>query len=172
MKMIFITGGFAKCADGESLHFVVHRGKEFYFRSKLSVVRLCLLPFVLPVETTEKNLIPSFISPPIRSIVILFSLEKRRLKEDCGEGGVSLFSQIWCQDHFPADPLPVTEHPLGDELFPTVQYEVSLAQLHPIPSCPVTGDQGEEISNALLEEAVDCSEVSPRPSLLQDEQTK
>jgi len=70
----------------------------------------------------------------------------------------------------------VSEHPLSEEPFPNVQFELSLTQFHTISMCPVAGHQREEISRspsaAPLEEAADCDEVTPQPSLLQPSQTK
>ena len=59
----------------------------------------------------------------------------------------------------------MTDHPLSEEPFPSVQSELPLMQLHSISSCPVSGHQGEEISTspsaAPLEEVLDCDEVAP-----------
>ncbi|KAK4807096.1 hypothetical protein QYF61_018437 [Mycteria americana] len=71
--------------------------------------------------------------------------------------------QAWCCDHFPGEPVPVTNHPLSEEPFPNVQSELPLRQLHSISSCPQISTSP---SAAPLEEVVDCNEVTPQPSLL------
>ncbi|KAK4807107.1 hypothetical protein QYF61_018448 [Mycteria americana] len=85
-------------------------------------------------------------------------------------------AKAWCRDHFPGEPVPVTDHPLSEEPFPNVQSELPLRQLHSISSCPIAGHQREEISTspspAPHEEVVDCNEVTPQPSLLQAEEAK
>jgi len=62
----------------------------------------------------------------------------------------------------------VTNHLLSEEPFPNFHSELPLMQLHSMSLCPVTGRQREEISHypsaALLEEVVDCDEVTPQPS--------
>ncbi|KAK4818862.1 hypothetical protein QYF61_020081 [Mycteria americana] len=71
--------------------------------------------------------------------------------------------QAWCRDHFPGEPVPVTDHPPSEEPFPNVQSELPLMQLHSISSCPIADHQREEISTSPsvdpLEEVVDCNEV-------------
>lgn len=37
--------------------------------------------------------------------------------------------QVWCFDQCPGDPLPVTNNPLGEEIFANKQYESLLMQL-------------------------------------------
>lgn len=68
--------------------------------------------------------------------------------------------------------VPVTNHPLREELSPNVQSELPLWQL----PCPLGGNQREEYSTcpsaARLEEAVGCCLATPQPSLLQAEQSK
>jgi len=67
----------------------------------------------------------------------------------------------------------VTNHPLSEELFPKVQPELPLTQLHSISPCPVTGHQGEissSLPTAHPEEAVGC--VRSPFHLLQAEQTR
>jgi len=72
----------------------------------------------------------------------------------------------------PGKPVPVTDHPLSEEPFPNVQSELPLMQRHSI-SWVLLLVTREEISTspstARLEEAVDCSEVTHQPSLLQTE---
>ena len=54
--------------------------------------------------------------------------------------------QAWCHDHCPGEPVPVPNHPLGEEPFPNTQPEPTLPQLQAVPSGPITGHQREEIS--------------------------
>ncbi|CAM9299044.1 unnamed protein product, partial [Bubo scandiacus] len=49
---------------------------------------------------------------------------------------------------FPGEPVPVTDHLLREKLFPNVQSELPLMQLHPISSRPIAGHQREEISTS------------------------
>ncbi|TRZ26651.1 hypothetical protein HGM15179_000422 [Zosterops borbonicus] len=47
--------------------------------------------------------------------------------------------QAWSCDHFSGDPVPVPNHPLGEEPFPDIQTKPPLTQLQGISSGPVTG---------------------------------
>lgn len=38
--------------------------------------------------------------------------------------------QTWCHDHFPREPVLVPGHPLSEELFPNLQPDPTLMQLH------------------------------------------
>ena len=84
--------------------------------------------------------------------------------------------QGWCCDHFHGEPVPVVDNPLSEESFANVQAELPLMHLQFISSCLIAGHQREEISTsptaATLEEAADCDEVTPQPSLLQAAQNK
>ncbi|KAK4806146.1 hypothetical protein QYF61_001069 [Mycteria americana] len=111
-------------------------------------------------------------SPSIKPISL--QLRGKNVVGDRAKGLTEV--QAWCRDHFPGEPVPVTDHPLSEEPFPYVQSELPLTQLHSISPCPIAGHQREEISTspsaAPLEEAVGCDEVTPQPSLLQAEQAK
>ena len=51
--------------------------------------------------------------------------------------------QAWCSDYIPGEPVPVREHPLGEEPLPDVQPKRPLPQLNTVPVGPITGDYGE-----------------------------
>ena len=61
-------------------------------------------------------------------------------------------------------------------MFPNVQPKSPLMQLWIIPMCPVTGEQGEELSTSLPTspplEAIENNEVPPQPSFLQTRQAR
>jgi len=84
--------------------------------------------------------------------------------------------QAWCHDHFPGEAVPVTGHPLSEDPFANIQSELLPRQLHSISSCPMAGNQTEQISTSPstgpLEEGVGCDKVTPQPFLLQAKQTK
>lgn len=62
------------------------------------------------------------------------------------------------------------------DTFPNVQSELSLIQLHSISLCCIAGHDREKVSfsssTSHLEEAGDFVEVTPQPSLTEDEQAK
>ncbi|GAB0194069.1 myocardial zonula adherens protein [Grus japonensis] len=78
-------------------------------------------------------------------------------------------SQARCCDHFPGEPVPVPNHPLGEEPFPDIQPKPPLSQLHAIPLGSITGHQREEMNACPFapprEEAVGHDEVSPQSPL-------
>lgn len=39
---------------------------------------------------------------------------------------------LWCHDHFPGQPVPVLNHYLAEELFPHIQLQPPLTQLHTV----------------------------------------
>lgn len=51
------------------------------------------------------------------------------------------FRPARCCDHFLWEFVPVADQPLGEELFPKVQSELPLMQLHVLSSCPISGHQ-------------------------------
>ncbi|KAK4824384.1 hypothetical protein QYF61_014044 [Mycteria americana] len=50
----------------------------------------------------------------------------------------------WRLNHFPGQPVPMLDNPLGEEIFPNIQSKPPLAQLEAISSCPITCYLGEE----------------------------
>ncbi|KAK4822070.1 hypothetical protein QYF61_009331, partial [Mycteria americana] len=50
----------------------------------------------------------------------------------------------WGLNHFPGQPVPMLDNPLGEEKFPNIQSKPPLAQLEAISSCPITCYLGEE----------------------------
>jgi len=58
--------------------------------------------------------------------------------------------QAWGIDHLSRKPVPMFAHPLGKEMLPNVQSEHPLTQLWAIPTCSITGSQGEELSVTFL----------------------
>ena len=51
--------------------------------------------------------------------------------------------QVWGIDHLSRKPVPAFDHPFSKETLPNVQSK-PLVQLWTIPTCPITGYQGEE----------------------------
>ncbi|KAK4829131.1 hypothetical protein QYF61_002210 [Mycteria americana] len=57
----------------------------------------------------------------------------------CGAGIAStFFPGGWRLNHFPGQPVPMLDNPLGEEKFPNIQSKPPLAQLEAISSCPIT----------------------------------
>ena len=84
--------------------------------------------------------------------------------------------QGWGINHLPSKPVPVFNHPLSEEMLPYVQSEPPWVQLRTIPTRPVTGSQGEELSTSLCmsppQEAAGSNEVAPHPPFLQTRQAQ
>ncbi|KAK4830416.1 hypothetical protein QYF61_010947 [Mycteria americana] len=57
--------------------------------------------------------------------------------------------QGWRLHHFPGQPVPMLDNPLGEEKFPNIQSKSPLAQLEAISSCPITCYLGEETDTHL-----------------------
>ena len=72
--------------------------------------------------------------------------------------------QAWGIDHLSRKHVPVLDHRLGKEVLPNVQSEPPLVQLWAIPTLPVTGYQGEELSTSLStsppQEAAESNEIT------------
>ncbi|KAK4810476.1 hypothetical protein QYF61_004256 [Mycteria americana] len=54
------------------------------------------------------------------------------------------YLQGWRLNHFPGQPVPMLDNPLGEEKFPNIQSKPPLVQLEAISSCPITCYLGEE----------------------------
>ncbi|KAK4806165.1 hypothetical protein QYF61_001088 [Mycteria americana] len=81
----------------------------------------------------------------------------------------------WRLNHFPGQPVPMLDNPLGEEKFPNIQSKPPLAQLEAISSCPITCYLGEEtdphLSTTSFQVVVESDEVSPQPPFLQAKQS-
>ena len=68
------------------------------------------------------------------------------------------------------------DHPLDTEKLPNVQSKPPLMQLSIIPTCPITGSHGEEISISLSpsppQEAAGSNEVAPQRPFVQTRQAQ
>ncbi|KAK4824504.1 hypothetical protein QYF61_015902 [Mycteria americana] len=86
------------------------------------------------------------------------------------------YLQGWRLNHFPGQPVPVLDNPLGEEKFPNIQSKPPLAQLEDISSCPITCYLGEEtdphLSTTSFQVVVESDEVSPQPPFLQAKQSQ
>ncbi|KAK4824899.1 hypothetical protein QYF61_021414 [Mycteria americana] len=84
------------------------------------------------------------------------------------------YLQGWGLNHFPGQPVPMLDNPLGEEIFPNIQSKPPLAQLEAISSRPITCYLGEEtdphLSTASFQVAVESDKVSPEPPFLQAKQ--
>ncbi|KAK4828081.1 hypothetical protein QYF61_023141 [Mycteria americana] len=84
--------------------------------------------------------------------------------------------KAWRLNHFPGQPVPMLDNPLGEEKFPNIQSKPPLAQLEAISSCPITCYLGEEtdphLSTTSCQVAVESDEVSPQPPFLQAKQSQ
>ncbi|KAK4826690.1 hypothetical protein QYF61_010699 [Mycteria americana] len=86
------------------------------------------------------------------------------------------YLQGWRLNHFPGQPVPMLDNPLGEEKFPNIQSKPPLAQLEAISSCPITCYLGEEtdphLSTTSFQVVVESDEVSPQPPFLQAKQSQ
>ncbi|KAK4811896.1 hypothetical protein QYF61_014929 [Mycteria americana] len=82
----------------------------------------------------------------------------------------------WRLNHFPGQPVPMLDNPLGEEKFPNIQSKPPLAQLEAISSCPITCYLGEEtdphLSTTSFQAVVESDKVSPQPPFLQAKQSQ
>ncbi|KAK4831242.1 hypothetical protein QYF61_016474 [Mycteria americana] len=86
------------------------------------------------------------------------------------------YLQGWQLNHFPGQPVPMLDNPLGEEKFPNIQSKPPLAQLEAISSCPITCYLGEEtdphLSTTSFQVVVESDKVSPQPPFLQAKQSQ
>ncbi|KAK4831485.1 hypothetical protein QYF61_017986 [Mycteria americana] len=84
------------------------------------------------------------------------------------------YLQGWRLHHFPGQPVPMLDNPLGEEKFPNIQSKPPLAQLEAISSCPIACYLGEEtdphLATPSFQAVVESDEVSPQPPSLQAKQ--
>ncbi|KAK4833014.1 hypothetical protein QYF61_027116 [Mycteria americana] len=82
----------------------------------------------------------------------------------------------WRLNHFPGQPVPMLDNPLGEEKFPNIQSKPPLAQLEAISSRPIPCYLGEEtdphLSTPSFQAVVESDEVSPQPPFLQAKQSQ
>ncbi|KAK4817142.1 hypothetical protein QYF61_002876 [Mycteria americana] len=75
--------------------------------------------------------------------------------------------QGWRLNHFPGQPLPMLDNPLGEEKFPNIQSKPPLAQLEAISSCPITCYLGEETDPHLSTTSFQAKQPQlPQPLLI------
>ncbi|KAK4815973.1 hypothetical protein QYF61_010841 [Mycteria americana] len=86
------------------------------------------------------------------------------------------YLQGWRLNHFPGQPVPMLDNPLGEEKFPNIQSKPPLAQLEAISSCPITCYLGEEtdphLSTTSFQVVEESDKVSPQPPFLQAKQSQ
>ncbi|KAK4827707.1 LOW QUALITY PROTEIN: hypothetical protein QYF61_020985 [Mycteria americana] len=86
------------------------------------------------------------------------------------------YLQGWRLNHFPGQPVPMLDNPLGEEKFPNIQSKPPLAQLEAISSCPITCYLGEEtdpyLSTTSFQVVEENDKVSPQPPFLQAKQSQ
>ncbi|KAK4821003.1 hypothetical protein QYF61_010734 [Mycteria americana] len=86
------------------------------------------------------------------------------------------YLQGWRLNHFPGQPGPMLDNPLGEEKFPNIQSKPPLAQLEAISSCPITFYLGEEtdphLSTTSFQVVEESNKVSPQPPFLQAKQSQ
>ncbi|KAK4831163.1 hypothetical protein QYF61_015633 [Mycteria americana] len=82
----------------------------------------------------------------------------------------------WRLNHFPGQPVPMLDNPLGEEKFPNIQSKPPLEQLEAISSCPITCYLGEEtdphLATTSFQAVVESDKVSPQPPFLQAKQSQ
>lgn len=54
--------------------------------------------------------------------------------------------QVFFQEHFTGEPVPLPYHVLSEDSFPNIHFELPLSQLHDIPSGPIAGHWKDEIN--------------------------
>ncbi|KAK4814985.1 hypothetical protein QYF61_009012 [Mycteria americana] len=73
----------------------------------------------------------------------------------------------WRLNHFPGQPVPMLDNPLGEEKFPNIQCKPPLAQLEAISSCPITCYLGEETDPHLSTTSFQAKQSQlPQPLLI------
>ncbi|KAK4822017.1 hypothetical protein QYF61_006865 [Mycteria americana] len=73
----------------------------------------------------------------------------------------------WRLNHFPGQPGPMLDNPLGEEKFPNIQSKPPLAQLEAISSCPITCYLGEETDPHLSTTSFQAKQPQlPQPLLI------
>ncbi|KAK4813970.1 hypothetical protein QYF61_003704 [Mycteria americana] len=73
----------------------------------------------------------------------------------------------WRLNHFPGQPVPMLDNPLGEEKFPNIQSKPPLAQLEAISSCPITCYLGEETDPHLSTASFQAKQSQlPQPLLI------
>ncbi|KAK4827063.1 hypothetical protein QYF61_013704, partial [Mycteria americana] len=73
----------------------------------------------------------------------------------------------WRLNHFPGQPVPMLDNPLGEEKFPNIQSKPPLAQLEAISSCPITCYLGEETNPHLSTTSFQAKQSQlPQPLLI------
>ncbi|KAK4826170.1 hypothetical protein QYF61_006032 [Mycteria americana] len=73
----------------------------------------------------------------------------------------------WRLNHFPGQPVPMLDNPLGEEKFPHIQSKPPLAQLEAISSCPITCYLGEETDPHLSTTSFQAKQSQlPQPLLI------
>ncbi|KAK4813411.1 hypothetical protein QYF61_004748, partial [Mycteria americana] len=86
------------------------------------------------------------------------------------------YLQGWRLNHFPGQPVPMLDNPLGEEKFPNIQSKPPLAQLEAISSYPITCYLGEEtdphLSTTSFQVVEESDKVSPQPPFLQAKQSQ
>ncbi|KAK4825736.1 hypothetical protein QYF61_002175 [Mycteria americana] len=84
----------------------------------------------------------------LRNKFILYEAVKANVEHRTEYGNANLeekpCQQGWRLNHFPGQPVPMLDNPLGEEKFPNIQSKPPLAQLEAISSCPITCYLGEE----------------------------
>ncbi|KAK4826779.1 hypothetical protein QYF61_011428 [Mycteria americana] len=77
------------------------------------------------------------------------------------------YLQGWRLNHFPGQPVPVLDNPLGEVKFPNIQSKPPLVQLEAISSRPITCYLGEEtdphLATISFQVVVESDKVSPQP---------
>ncbi|KAK4815135.1 hypothetical protein QYF61_017576 [Mycteria americana] len=77
------------------------------------------------------------------------------------------YLQGWRLNHFPGQPVPMLDNPLGEEKFPNIQSKPPLAQLEAISSCPITCYLGEETDPHLSTTSFQAKQSQlPQPLLI------
>jgi len=82
--------------------------------------------------------------------------------------------QGWWLNHFPGQPVPMSDHSFSKEIFPKIYSKPPLTQLEAISSRPVASYLGEETNTCLIttsfQVVVESNKVPPQPPLLQTKQ--
>ncbi|KAK4807042.1 hypothetical protein QYF61_018383 [Mycteria americana] len=80
---------------------------------------------------------------------------------------LNVFLVGWRLNHYPGQPAPMLDNPLGEEKFPNIQSKPPLAQLEAISSCPITCYLGEETDPHLSTTSFQAKQSQlPQPLLI------
>ncbi|KAK4809954.1 hypothetical protein QYF61_002911 [Mycteria americana] len=127
-------------------------------------------------EETDPHLSTTSFQPVVKTMVETMVRQAVPLQPMEVNGGTDIhlqpmedptLEQGWRLNHFPGQPVPVLDNPLGEEKFPNIQSKPPLAQLEAISSCPITCYLGEDTNPHLSTTSFQAKQSQlPQPLLI------